>query len=238
VRIDESGGIKTLVVDETFASLYRPGEVATRCVWDAIAAPLLWLRPARRQRILILGLGAGSVARLARALAPPAEIQGVELDPEVVRLARAHFELDALEIRVEIADALEWLKSAQGTYDAIFEDVFIGTGDEVHKPEWIPEPAHRLAWKRLAPGGIFVSNTLDEHARVARAMREVFSSVVSIQIEDYDNRVLVGGSDGLGARVLRERVAVDPILAESLPMLSFRSYPRPGKHAPKGIRRG
>ncbi len=237
MRIDESGGIKTLVVDETFASFYRPGEVATRCVWDAIAAPLLWLRPARRSRILILGLGAGSVARLARALAPGAEIQGVELDPEVVRLARAHFELDALDVQVEIADALDWLKSARGVYDAIFEDVFIGEGDDVHKPEWIPEPAHPLAWKRLAAGGIFVSNTLDEHARVARAMREVFSSVVSIQIEDYDNRVLVGAGDGLGARALRERVAVDPILAESLPMLSFRSYPPAKKRSEKEIRR-
>ena len=236
MRLDESGGIKTLVIDETLASLYRPGEVATRCVWDAIAAPLLWLRPARRRRILILGLGAGSVARLARALAPGAEIVGVELDAEVVRLARAHFELDALDIQVEIADALDWLKSAQGAYDAILEDVFIGEGDAVHKPEWIPEPAHAMAWKRLAPGGIFVSNTLDEHARVARGMRGVFSGVVSIQIEDYDNRVLVGGGDGLGARALRERIAVDPILAESLPMLSFRSDPAAKKPARLGIR--
>ena len=107
---------------------------------------------------------------------------------------------------------------------------------DVHKPGWIPEPAHPLAWKRLAAGGIFVSNTLDEHARVARAMREVFSSVVSIQIEDYDNRVLVGGGDGLGARALRERIAVDPTLAESLPMLSFRSDPTAKKPVRLGIR--
>jgi len=238
VRIDESRGLKTLIVDETFASLYRPGEVATRCVWDAIAAPLLWLHPARRRRILILGLGAGSVARLARALAPGAEIHGVELDPEVIRLARAHFDLDALDVQVEIADALDWLKSAQGVYDAILEDVFIGEGDDVHKPDWIPEPGHRLAWKRLAPGGIFASNTLDEHARVARAMCEAFGSVVSIQIEDYDNRVLVVvGGDGLGARALRELVAADPILAESLQMLSLRSVPAAKKGAPKGTQR-
>ena len=42
VRVDDEGETRTLVVDETFASFYRPGEVATRCVWDAIAAPLLW----------------------------------------------------------------------------------------------------------------------------------------------------------------------------------------------------
>jgi spermidine synthase len=231
VRIDDSGGTRSLVVDETFASFYRPGEVATECVWDAIAAPILWLPPARRRRILILGLGGGSVARLARALAPEAEIVGVELDPEVVRLAREHFELDRLDVRVELMDARVWLEeqvtrpaSERGPrFDAILEDVFIGEGDDVHKPDWIPEPAHRHARTLLAPGGVLVSNTLDEHARVARAMREGFGSVVSIEVEDYDNRVLVAGRAGLSGAALRECVARSSVLAPSLPILRFRT---------------
>ncbi len=224
IRIDESGGDRALVVDETFASLYRPGEIATHCVWDAIAAPLLWLPERRRRRILILGLGGGSVARLARALAPAAEIVGVELDPEVIRLARAHFDLDHLDIRIEIADALAWIEKDEGPrYDAILEDVFVGEGDAVHKPDWIPDPAHRLARSRLARGGVFVSNTLDESARVARELAERFPDLVSIEVEDYDNRVLAAGSGGLAGRSLRRRVAESPVLASSLPILSFRS---------------
>jgi len=228
VRVDESGGTRTLVVDETFASFYRPGEIATHCVWDAIAAPILWLEPERRRRILILGLGGGSIARLARALAPEAEILGIEVDREVVKLAREHLDLDALDIQVEIADAFEWLKSAprsSGRYDVILEDIFIGEGDEVHKPAWIPEPAHRLARKRLDRGGVFVSNTLDESGQVGRAMRDAFPTVVSIETEEYDNSVLVGGGEALSGRSLRARVAADPILRESLPILSFRSQP-------------
>jgi len=227
VRIDRSGGDHSLVVDETFASFYRPGEIATRCVWDAIAAPILWLPPARRRRILILGLGGGSVARLARAFAPEAEILGVELDPDVVRLARRHLGLDELGIGVEVADALEWLERPRGRtrYDAILEDVFVGRGDDVHKPDWIPDPGHRLAIERLARGGLLVSNTLDEHAEVARTMRERLASLVSIRVEDYDNRVLVGGPEGVSGRALRGRVAADAILSESLPILSFRNVP-------------
>jgi spermidine synthase len=228
VRVDESDGTRTLVVDETFASFYRPGEIATHCVWDAIAAPILWLRPEQRRRILILGLGGGSVARLARALAPEAEILGIELDRDVVRLAREHLDLDPIEIDIEIADAFEWLKTAprsSGRFDVILEDIFIGEGDDVHKPAWIPEPAHRLARARLARGGVFVSNTLDERGRVARAMRDAFPQVVSIETEDYDNAVLVGGGDGLSGRALRARVMADPVLRDSLPILSFRSEP-------------
>jgi spermidine synthase len=215
--------MKTLVVDETFASFYRPGEIATHCVWDAIAAPILWLPPQRRRRILILGLGGGSVARLARALAPDAEIVGVELDAEVVRLARSHLDLDALDLQVEIADALGWLEQATGRFDAILEDVFIGRGDDVHKPDWIPEPAHRLARARLSKGGVLVSNTLDEHLAVASSMRDAFEDVISIEIEDYDNRVLVAGSGGLTGAAMRRCVAESEVLRESLPILSFRS---------------
>lgn len=211
------------MVDETFASFYRPGEIATHCVWDAIAAPILWLSSKRRRRILILGLGGGSVARLARALAPDAEIVGVELDPEVVRLARSHLELDSLDVQIEIADALAWLKTAKGRFDAILEDVFVGSGDDVHKPDWIPEPGHRLARARLARGGVFVSNTLDEYAEVARQMSAAFPALVAIETEGYDNRVLVAGSRGLSGMGLRRRVADSPILRESLGILSFRT---------------
>lgn len=226
MRVDDDGDTRSLVVDDTFASFYRPGVVATHCVWDAIAAPILWRTPKRRRRILCLGLGGGSVARIARALAPDAEIRGVELDREVVRLARAHLDLDRLGVEVEIADARRWLETADpasGRYDVILEDVFIGRGDDVHKPDWIPEPAHERAADLLAPGGLLISNTLDEHARVARGLRKRFPALVEITVEDYDNRVLVAGPEGLTGAALRERVAASPILAESLGILRFRS---------------
>ena len=226
IRVEDEGETRSLVVDETFASFYRPGEIATHCVWDAIAAPILWLPPKRRRKILLLGLGGGSVARIARALAPTAEITGIEFEPEVVRLARRHLDLDETGVRVEIADARAWVESESKKatrYDAILEDVFIGSGDDVHKPDWIPDPMHAQAFGMLAPGGVFVSNTLDEHARVAKSMRERFDGLVAIETEDYDNRVLAAGAAGLSGAALRERVAASEVLAPSLEVLSFRT---------------
>jgi len=104
----------------------------------------------------------------------------------------------------------------------ILEDVFIGKGDDVRKPDWIPEPIHELAFRLLAPGGVFVSNTLDEHNRVARTMREHFDRIVSIETEDYDNQVLVAANGDLTGAGLRRCVAESPVLSASLPILSFR----------------
>jgi spermidine synthase len=222
---------RQLIVDGTFASFYRESGPATGSVWDAIAAPLLLLPPERRRRILLLGLGGGSVARIARALAPAAQIVGVELDREVVRVARRWFDLDSLCLELVEGDALAFLRSDRRRFDAVLEDVFVGRGDDVHKPEWIPRPGHELAAARLEPGGLLVSNTLDEAGRVTRSLCAAFPALVRIEVEDYDNRVLVAGPVGLDARGLRRAVAADPVLCGSLPALRFRSESRAGLSA-------
>ncbi|MCA9510001.1 MAG: fused MFS/spermidine synthase [Myxococcales bacterium] len=226
VEVHESRYGRELVVDGTFASLYRPGRATTGSVWDAIAAPVLALPPERRRRFLFLGLAAGSAARVVRAIAPRAELIGVEIDREVLRVARAHFDLDALRVEVLRDDALAVLERERRRFDAILDDVFVGRGDAVHKPAWIPHPAHDLARARLASGGVLVANTLDEASRVAASLGASFPRVVSIEIEGFDNRVLVGGPRPLSARVLRAAIARSDVLRETLRELRLRTLAR------------
>jgi len=223
VRVQHGPEGRELIIDETFASYYRPDHATTGSVWDAIAAPILALAPAARRRVLLLGLGGGSAARIVRALAPRALIVGVELDAEVVRLARRWFDLDALGIEVVIDDARDYLARERRRFDAVLEDVFVGHGDDVHKPDWIPHPGHDLAAARVRPGGLLVSNTIDEAPEVARALRPLFPSLVRIEVEDYDNRILAAGPASLTATGLRRAVAQDETLSESLAALRFRT---------------
>lgn len=226
VRVQSDRFGKRLIVDETFASLYRAESPATGCVWDALAAPLLALPPARRRRVLLLGLGGGSAARIVRALAPEARIVGVELDAEVVRLARAHFDLDALDIEVRIEDARAVLRAESGPFDLVVDDIFVGRGDAVRKPDWLPHPGLDLAAGLLARGGLLVTNTLDEAPAVAAVLARRFPGLLRIEVEDYDNRIFVAGPARLDARALRSAVAADPVLAPSLGILRFRDWRR------------
>lgn len=229
VQVKESRYGRELIVDGTFASLLRPGEPTTGSVWDAIAAPAAALPLAQRRRFLILGLAGGSVARILRALAPKAQIVGVEIDEEVLHAARRDFALDALDIEVIRDDALAVLARERRRFDAIFDDVFIGYGDAVHKPAWLPHPGHDHARRRLAPGGLLVVNTLDEASRVARSLLEKHSSVVEVRIDGFDNRIVVGGPPSLSARGLRASLSASRVLRESLPVLSMRTLrPRRG----------
>ncbi len=225
VRVRDAGGDGLrLEIDGTFASLWRPGTAATGSVWDALVAPLLLLPAAQRRRVLILGLGGGSAARLVRALAPRAEIVGVELDRAVLEAARRHFGLDALGVEVRCEDAFRVLTRERRRFDLIIEDCFIGRGEAERKPDWLPRPGLLLAARRLAAGGILVVNTIDETAAVGRVLTELLPHRLELRIADYENRVLAASTRPLAARTLRAAVARDAILGSAAAArLGFRT---------------
>jgi spermidine synthase len=216
-------GDRRLEIDGTFASYWRADGAATGSVWDALVAPLLLVPPARRRRVLILGLGGGSAARLARALAPRAAIVGVELDREVVAAARRHFGLDALEVEVVCDDALRVLGRERRRFDLVIEDCFVGRGRAERKPPGFPLPGLALAARRLAAGGILAVNTLDETAEVARALAGLLPHRLELRVADYDNRVLAASAQPLDARALRAALARDATLAPTAALLALRT---------------
>jgi len=227
VEVKRRGKARVLRIDGTFASWYEPGKQATGSVWDALAAPLLLLPKPRRDRVLILGLGGGSAARVARALAPRARITGVEIDAGVVRAARRWFDLDGLDVEVVKGDARLYLERTRRRFDVILDDVFVGNRRNVRKPDWLPDPGLALAAALLRPGGILVSNAIDEAASVAREMRRLFASTLQIEIEDYDNRVLVGAGFPLSGRALRTALTRNPTLAATVQRFKIRKSTGP-----------
>jgi len=223
IRVHESRRGRTLEIDGTFASFWAHDGVATGSVWDALVAPMLLLPPARRRSVLILGLGGGSAARIARAIAPDAHVVGVEYDPAVVAASRRHFDLDALGIEVVCGDARDVLRRERRRFDLVIDDVFVGSGRAVRKPEWLPMPYLPLAAKRVAPGGVLVSNSIDEAPAVRRAMCALRPHALELRVDGYDNRIFAASTRPLDARALRRAIAADGALAATLPKLSVRA---------------
>ena len=238
VRVTPRG--RELRIDGTFASWWAPGSLVTGGVWDALAAPVLMLPPARRRALLVLGLGGGSAARVLRALAPQARIVGVERDPEVLRVAKRRLGLSALGVEVVQADARVYLARLRRRFDLIIEDLFVGSGRRVHKPDWLAGAVLARLASRLTPGGLLVSNALDEAPATASAFAELFPVSLCLAVRDFDNRVLVGGRTPFTAAGLRGALAREPLLAGTLPRLRVRTLtrsdrvPRPGTGARRG----
>jgi spermidine synthase len=89
-----------------------------------------WLLPPERpRRVLVLGLGGGTVVRLLTLRFPgqPVEVVGVDDDPAVLELARKAFGLDLSGLRVvqeDAAVALRALALADDRFDLVIVDLF------------------------------------------------------------------------------------------------------------------
>jgi spermidine synthase len=223
VDVVEHDGTLDLRVDGALMSSIRPGGATTHPVWEALGAPLVALPEASRRSILLLGLGGGAVARVARALSPHARIVAVDHDREVVAAARQHFGLADLDVEVVVEEARAFLEREHRLYDAILEDIFVGPGRRLRKPDWLPEPGLTLALDRLNPRGFLASNTIHERATIARALLCHRPALVEIAVEDYYNHILVAGPASWSAGSLRRVLATEPRLRETLPRLSLRT---------------
>lgn len=88
----------------------------------------LLLRPASAwpRRALVIGLGAGSLAKFIYRHLPECRTTVVEINPQVEMIARQYFALpdDPRRLAVVIADGAEYLLGSDKTYDLILSDGF------------------------------------------------------------------------------------------------------------------
>lgn len=78
------------------------------------------------RNILVLGVAGGSVIKtLVDEIQFKGKITGVEIDPEIIRIANQFFELDKVQnLEIVIEDAFEYVLRTNKMYDLIVIDVF------------------------------------------------------------------------------------------------------------------
>jgi spermidine synthase len=143
---------------------------------QTFAAALLY--PEKVRRILMVGLGAGSVSTyLARAM-PDVAIDVVELDPGVIAAGRKYFGLlETDRVRFIESDGRVYLNRNKGLYDLILLDAFREQGVPFHL---LTREFYSLVKERLAPGGVVASNVEDDtklHAATIATFGAVFPTV-------------------------------------------------------------
>ena len=114
------------------------------------------------RKALVLGAGAGTTAKCLALDYPQADIDAVDLEPDLEMVGRKFFRLDQAEfshVRFHGTPAEKFLKTVRpGSYDFIFDDLFDGFQ---HVPDSARTPDH-LAMLRSAvsPSGICVKNVI------------------------------------------------------------------------------
>lgn len=101
----------------------RPNALELAYTRDFMAA--LLLRP-EAKRFLLIGLGAGSIAKFIYSHVPESHLIAVEINPRVLHVAREFFSLpedhDRLEVLIE--DGARYVRESTHKFDIIFVDGF------------------------------------------------------------------------------------------------------------------
>ncbi len=178
-------------------NLAKPREFALSYTHMAMGG-LLFTTATAPKRLLVVGLGGGTLPTALREVLPDAEIDTVEIDPAVTRVARQYFGFkDDPKMKVFEVDGRVFVKRAirEGRkYDAILLDAF--------DHEYIPE--HLLTREfleevksLLSPGGVLVGNTFSS----SRLYDHESTTYAAVFGEFYNlksaNRVIVARPAGL-----------------------------------------
>ena len=188
----------------------------TGLAWDGIAAGILSHRAGKPLSLLMLGLGGGTSLRTLRHLCPDMKITAIEIDDEMIQLARDYMQLDAIGINVIPGDAYAWLRKNRQRFDVIFDDVYGVTSTDVKRPLASPETLLPDIRRGLNPDGIFAANLVTGaghrvvQTEFRRFFRENFAEVRSVTTQASQNECLIGGP------VLRPWKEL-PLLAQAFP---------------------
>jgi spermidine synthase len=156
------------------------------------------------QRVLIVGLGGGTLPLAFADLYPAAQIDVVEIDQAVFNVAREYFFFEENEnMKVSVNDARVFIKRAglRGEqYDFIVLDAFSG--------DYIPEHMLTLEFLEevkqiMAPDAVLVANTfstsrLYDHESVT--YQRAFNEFFNFKLPTSGNRIIITQLDSLPPR--------------------------------------
>jgi spermidine synthase len=158
VFVTERFGVRSLHVgSDTIQSsmrLARPNDLELAYTRSMMAFLLFNERPGR---VLMIGLGGGSLAKFFYRRMPETVTEAVEINPQVVAVARCLFEVPAADERliVRVCDGAEFVTRDGPVYGAILVDGYDG---ESQVPELSTRAFYDACLRRLDAGGVLVVN--------------------------------------------------------------------------------
>jgi len=223
--VDERGTVRTLYfvrdsgqqVVESQMNLTAPHELMVRYTRTMFASYLFVPEP---RKVLIIGLGAGSMVRFLQRYEPKLHIDAVDIDPVILEVATNYFGTKGNDhVKLIAADGLRYVREVDTSYDVIYMDAFLKPSmstDETGVPlQMKTVDFYREMQDKLADGGAVVFN-LNFHKGIKEdfaTIQEAFSNTHLFAVPRSGNYVVVatkGQSSGNAATLRAMAKKVDP----------------------------
>lgn len=202
IRVMDEGGLRILKFNdsrETQMSLTDPMKGHFEYT-EFFHMPWLW--NTNIQKVLMLGLGGGSIQRAYHHYYTNVTIDTAEMDPMVITVAKEYFTVkESPRLRIHQSDGRVFLKRSTNTYDVILADAYTTSryGSSI-PPHLTTVEFFSLANEHMTTNGVFAYNVIgqmngwraDIMGALYRTMREVFPQVYLFPANQTLNVVMVG----------------------------------------------
>ncbi len=175
-------------------SVVKPGDPEHLEARYARAMPVAFSYVPQPGRMLIVGLGGGTVPTFLHLKRPRIRIDVVELDPDVIAVARSHFGFrDDATLQAHAGDGRRFIEQSTVRYDVILLDAF-GT-DSVPRSLTTQEFLRGVR-RAMSPGGVVIGNVWGRNDNpmydsMVRTYRAVFDEVWVLDLHDAVNKLVI-----------------------------------------------
>ncbi len=196
IIVTEENGLRTLRFEkggarQSVVKLGDPDHLELPYARVAFAGLALCDEP---RRILIVGLGGGTLPTFLRKHYPDAAIDAVDIDPDVVHVAKKFFGFrEDDQMRAYVGDGREFVERFRQPYDVIFLDAF--SSDSV-PPHLTTQEFLRAVRRALKPNGVVVGNVWSRYSNplydsMVRTYQEVFDELYILDVPGAGNKILL-----------------------------------------------
>ncbi len=200
IQVVQIGSEMQLILNEGVGihSIYDPTNILTGGPWDYFGVAPYFnnppFTPAQVRSVCVIGLGAGTIPRELSAMYGPIPIDGVELDGEIVNLARQYFNMNEPNLHVIVQDGRYYLQTTQKKYDEIAIDAY----QQPYVPfQLATQEFFQSVRSHLTPTGVAVINAGRTNSdfrlveALAQTMRAVFPNVYIINTARFANSIII-----------------------------------------------
>jgi spermidine synthase len=193
---EDSDGLRVLRFERGGArqSISKPGEPEyLGFAYTKVAFVGLALTEEPR-RIMVVGIGGGTMPMFLRKHYPDAAIDAVDIDPDVVHVAKTYFGFREDEkLKAHVGDGRAFVENAREPYDVIFLDAF---GTRNVPPHLTTVEFMQAVRRAVKPGGVVVGNVWGRGANrlyddMVRTYQDVFDELYMLDVLGTTNKILL-----------------------------------------------
>lgn len=167
------------------------------------------------KRAVVIGMGGGRTTWYLSHYLPAVQVTGVELDPEIVKIADKYFDVrEGGNLKIVNRDGRIFMRRTKEKYDYIAVDAYRGAFVPFHL---LTQEFYQLLEKRLEPGGVVVQNIEPTTMLFDHALATISSVFDTVDLYQANNNIVAIAHNG-------PRKSVAELAARAAPLQSTHKF--------------